>query len=247
MRSSNRSRIAMQGVGFLGLGTIFVALASNWTATEPLAEVSSSQLETALIRVGLDADSLAAAGVSGPETTEVVADVAAWLGSNPTSLSTADANYAAARSAESALKQTVKSGLASAEEVTSLSTAKSTMATATQARVTVLDAIFDAGTADLSAGQKATLEAIEENRSWKLPTHYLVHEWTQQEWVDLRDALAGEKISEAWGETPDPASQQLIASCDAEQDVAAAAVACSTNLSAVQSAWDAAIAAVEQQ
>ena len=79
------------------------------------------------------------------------------------------------------------------------------------------------------------------NRSWALPTQYLVKDRTEPEWVELRAALATKRISEQYEDEEFPASvQAYLAAADAVTEVATAKVALDSNLASVQTAWNAA-------
>ena len=199
-------------------------------------------LVEALLRSGLDADALAAAGVTADaDATEVVDDVKAHLVTGLTDLRDADSDYATQRNLVDSLRRKVRSGLASQEEITQLATAKTDLATATSDRETALDAIFDAGTADLSQSSTDLLETIRGNRHWKLPLEFLTGDRTEQEWVDLRDALADERISANFeGEEVSAGSASLLSTCRAVQCVSTARSNLDTHCGHIQAAWDSA-------
>jgi len=139
------------------------------------------------------------------------------------------------------LERTVQSGLATAQELSQFQASTTMLASATSTRQAALDAAYNAGVANLSGAQQATLAAIKANKSWSLPVKYLVASHTQAQWVALRDALANDKISEQLGETKDATAQSLLAS----EGAAGAVATASSNLGAlkasVTSAWNTAV------
>ena len=209
---------------------------------DPPPPVSSQPLAATLIRASLDAEALAAAGLTTAEATAVVENVIDYLGGQtPTALNSADSDYVSAKVEVDSLRRKVRSGLASSEEVTDLATAKSELSTAEAARESALASLFTEGTADLSAGKVAILETIRDNREWRLPVQYLVVERTQQEWVNLGNALTNEKIAAKEEEAMHGGCASMLSTCNADSDVATAKVAVDTSHAAVQTAWNAAL------
>lgn len=208
---------------------------------EPPPAPADTATAATLTRVSLDPQALAAAGLGTGEVSELVNDAYAYLTQNPTALSSADADYADARRDVDALRRKAKSGLASAQEVSDLATAKSDLASATSARDSALDGIFDAAVADLSQAKKDLLATIRKNRGWGFACCYLVADRSEGDWVKLRDALANEKISAKLGEAVDPACSSFLGSVKGETAVSAAIVAQGSGLSSVKGAWNTAL------
>src|SRR5262245_7730230 len=75
------------------------------------------ELVTALYRVGLQSEGLAAAGVSAQAVSAVVSGVKTWRGQNPTAVSDADTRLANAAISRDALLRKVQSGLGSKDDV----------------------------------------------------------------------------------------------------------------------------------
>lgn len=197
-----------------------------------------SSTSDALMRVGLGPDALAAAGVTSGEVAGLVEDVEDHLTANPSDLSDADGDYAEARAEVDRLERLVRSGQATAQEVSDLATEKSALSTAESDRQTAIDAIFDAGTASLSAGEKAALENIRDNAHWGTPIEFLVVDRTDLEWLDLREALADEEAAAEEGVAQDPTCASLLSTERSDSDVPAAKTAYDTNVSSVRSSWE---------
>jgi hypothetical protein len=64
---------------------------------------------------------------------------------------------------------------------------------------------------------------------------------TQEEWVQLRDALANERIALEYEDTLDQAMQAQLAIWRSNESVAAATSGIGANLQAITTAWNAAM------
>jgi len=204
------------------------------------------ELATALYRVGLQPERLAAAGVDATITDDLVVSVKSWLAEHPTALSQADEALFQATKTRDRLVRKVRSGLASQEEVAACQAVLADSDAAAAVRSVQLAAIFNAGTQGLALEQINLLARIHANQlAWELPLEYCVVDRTQQEWVDLRDALSNERISAKLGEEADTDLQALLGTVRASNEVAAAKVCLDTTLGAVKTAWEEAAAAPE--
>ena len=200
-------------------------------------------LEIALIRAGIDAKALAASGVSGQSVAGVTQAASAHIALHADALANADAAYATARRESDRLLRLIQSGKATQEDVYAYATHKAALDTATAQRESVLTAIFNAATANLTEQNRTVLTKIRANKHWSLPTEFLTVDRTEQEWVNVRSALANERISLAAGETPDADWQASLATWRTDPAVAAAKTGLETNLSSVTTAFTAAVAA----
>jgi hypothetical protein len=236
-----------RGASLLGLSVFLVlvpvAFRVAWVSLKPSAPegVDSATVEVTLIRCGLDAEALAAAGLTSNEVTAVVTAMTTAIGEAPDALVDADAAMASARVAADALTRNVASGLATDQEIANLASAKTTLANAESARATVLNGLFDDATAGLAAGKKATLATIRANRGQELPVEFLAKSRDHTEWHALRQALSNERICAKIGDEPDQSMQSALATWRAEEACAAAKSAFDTNGDAVKTAWDSAV------
>lgn len=194
-----------------------------------------------LIRAGLDAKALAAAGVNATQATTIATDLKAALVAAPNALRDADLAYSSAKAASEAQKRKIESGKASDQEIASyvgLAAAESNAATARQ---TIIDGLFDAGTKSLSAQTITKLRTIRTNKAaWDFPTEFLIVDRTQSEWVQLRDALANEKVSAKYEDNLDQALASQLATWRAVSAVSTAKTGLNTNLALVEAALAAA-------
>lgn len=211
---------------------------------------TEAELEDALRRVSLDPASLTAAGLSDADVDTVVDNVRTHLTNNPGDIETADGDFADAKRDCDALERIVVSGLGSAQDATDFQTAVSTYNTEASDRLVVLDAVFDAGVADLTTGEVATLSQVRDNRALavvaqdEMRVSYLVVSRSEADWCELRDALANERIASALGESTDSADQTVIDDADSDSDVSTAHTNLDSNLTSRTTAWSDAITGV---
>lgn len=239
------SRAAKRGASLIALAFALVVLpfgvGAAWfafTGKQPAGPVT--ELRTALLRCGLGAEALAAAGCSAQETNALVEAFADAVAAQPGALKQKDAAYAAARGSKEELERKVASGLATPEEVTALGTAKTDLASAESSRKQYLDGLYADAIEHLAAGKVATLNMLRTNASHELPVEFLVKERGEVEWVAIRKALNNERICAKYGDPPDPAKQAALSTWKSDVAVAAAKSACTSGLASVQDAWDAA-------
>jgi hypothetical protein len=241
------SRRARARTSFFGLAFLLIGIPLWWVRmphppTVALAAITlpppPADFPCTLIRAGLDPKALAAGGASSQSISLVLAAAATQINSAPTTLSTADDSYAAARTQVDHLTSQIQSGHGSQEDISSLATATANLATATAQRQAALDAIFNAGTANLTQGQKAALSKIRSNRSWDLPLEFLVVDRTQSQWVGVRDALANERIAVDLPGTLNEVAQSSLATWRADPAVASAKSSSDANLASVTTAWN---------
>lgn len=242
--------IARSPVALFSVVSVLVAGALAWriSAPSPVLEaqgqgaLSTSAKQGALIRAGLDAEELAAAGLSAQQASTLVGHGESLLAGEPTRLSAADTAYSSARTAKDALERKIQSGLASPQEIASFSNATSAFASAEAERVAALASLFDAATAALSEGQRSVLSTIHANRERGLAPEFLTINRTEAEWLALRNALSNERIAARNGDEPNAGCQSLLSAARSNATVAAAKSAHDANLAAIISAWNSATA-----
>jgi hypothetical protein len=237
--------VALLGVVSVPLVIKFAARTAVAVATTTQGEgggnqAPASNLDVLMIRAGLDARSLAAAGVSSAQVSSVASALAAHVAQAP-SLSEADQSYAQARVEHDALDRKVGGGTASPEEITALAAARQALDSARALRASRLDALHTAGAAGLSFDQRSRLAMLRFNADKPAPIEFKVVERTEAEWVALRDALSNERSAAANGEQPNAGCQSLLGSARSNSAVAAAKSAIDTNLASIQSAWSVAV------
>lgn len=220
------------------IGVLYVGLEKVQARQLP---INPQQLSVALIRLNLSAQALTAAGVPSALISGLVNDVQDQINANPAALSNATASLGQARAEHDRLQRLVQSGVHAQADLTAYNTAV-TQLNSTQTQLqSVLDDLWTAGTADLTEGQRTVLSRIRSNSSWEMPIEFLTVNRAQAQWVQLREALANERISAANDEPPDPAVQELLAQLRADVTVSAAIANLSANLAANTAAWNQAV------
>ena len=209
--------------------------------TEPPPPANTADAAV-MLRVGLGAEALAAAGVSSADASKAVTAALAAHDGATTPLDTLDSDFGKSKSACQALERKVTSGQASAVEIAQCKTLQTDTATKSASRQACLDAIFQAGIANLSASEQKALTTIRANRSWELPTQYLTKNRSEQAWVDLREALDAVRIANNGGLEPvDQATLDLLAAEDADTTVSGAKASLDGGIASVQTSWNAAV------
>ncbi|HKX45222.1 MAG TPA: hypothetical protein VJP77_00760 [Planctomycetota bacterium] len=241
-------------IGLLAASSLFIALgrfggdadapadaAKEGETPAPLVLEIDSAAAAQLHRIAIHPESLCAVGLTPQQAAAVIEAGAGHFEQYAETCAQADADYAAARVARDELQRTVRSGLASQEEVAGLADAKISLASAEAERAAAFDAAFDAATLGLDEEVKAALATIRANEPWRLPVAYLVADRSQADWVTLRDGLVAERLATEEGTaTPEPYAS-FLTSAKADTDVAAALTGLETHLAELQAAWDAAL------
>lgn len=220
-------------------------VASPALATSPLFASSSSNegtadLHVALLRAGISPQALAAIGAPTGGIPGLVSAAEQHFVTGAASLTSADAGYAIAKRETDRLRRLIESGKGSQEDVANFQTQSAALASASAAQEATLSALLDAATAGLTANQRTLLRRIQAAKGWGLPIDFAVVERSQEEWVELRGALANERFASKYGEEADPAAAAFLAHARADQAVAAARASLDTNQAAITASWNAA-------
>ncbi len=221
------------------------------TRLAPLALIGALLLSSAAqaqtdpstaIRIGLGADALAAAGVSGSEVATTIADFVASAPAQAGDLAAADAAFTSARAAADKLQRLIRSGQATEAEVTEFQTAKAALATIESERQGIIDAIFEAGTLALPAAKTAVLAQIRANSRYSaIPISLKVVSRTDAEWLALKKALTHERVCLKDGEEVHADVVTALATWRGATPVATAKATLDANLPSVTAAWKAAL------
>jgi len=237
------SRLARSGLSLVAVVVALVAIpvCAHYTwiafAEEGPAAPTAGELQTALIRAGLDPEALATAGLSSQDAANVVGSFSSAMASEPGRLEKADADYAAARVESDALRRKIRSGLASAEEIKEFQSAKSALSSAEGDRADTLDDWFSDAVVGLSEAKVDALTTLRENRHWKLPIEFLVIDRTEQEWVSVREALNNERISAKYGDPADATHQADLSTWRSDAACSAAKANSDANSASIKAAW----------
>jgi hypothetical protein len=202
---------------------------------------SSSDLTMALYRTGLDPQSLTAAGLTAQQVGNLVSDVVAYMSNNPFALANADNAHETAKVEYERLQRLVQSGTYAQADLTAYATATSLYSTAVATRQASLDAVREAGVADLSEAQRSKIMNIQSNQEWETPLEFMVINRTQSQWVQLREALAHERIALERNQQVDPAIATLLSQLRVDSAVSTAKANLQANSVAISTAWNEAV------
>lgn len=236
--------------GLLLPAAVLVTVTLSWAVTRDSADAESASIPPPppastldaqiLMRVGLSAPTICAAGVTqSSQVTALVDAVQAEIALNPGALQALDEDFSAKRTIYDALLRKVQSGLATAQEIAQLPQAKQDLDAAEAARESYKTNLRTVGLSTVSSPIATIVNTIHANRDWnELATQYLVANRSEADWVALREALATERIAAQYGE-PFPVSvQSYLAAINATPAIAAAKVNLDTFLASVQTAWN---------
>jgi hypothetical protein len=241
-----RGAVLQVGLGLIAAGAVGLVAATSLPTRrlpDPPPPMRSIELEVALRVVDLTPESLASAGLSGPDVTGLVGRARSDLSPVIEDYREAHTDFGSARAEVDRLERLVRSGLASQEQVTALTTARSAFTAANTAHDNHQGAAFTAATEEsLTGPQVAALVQIRANTAWDLPSEYKVRSATEPEWVALRDALAAERIAQREGSEVPAGAQSVLTAWRADPAVSAARASLASNLAAVSAAYSAAVA-----
>jgi hypothetical protein len=219
------------------------AEARSSIAPHLLSPPTAGEVAVALHRLSLDAPALAASGLTAQDASTLIQNTWNEMAATPETLRLAHEMYAAARAEVEQLEEIVRAGVATSEQVNQLPVAQASLVEAQEGLQSVLDGLFATATSNLTAQQVSVLSTIRSNRLWDQPIEYLTVNGVEPERVDLREALANERISIEQGVEPDPANQLLLAQWRSLPAVASAQANLQTNLDLIEGVWDQAVIA----
>ncbi len=235
-------------LAFTGVGVASVYM-TTVMQTPPSAEtgpMSSHELRTMLVRAQLLPDSLAAAGVEPSQVGVLITAARSELDEQLQTLRRVDALRQQHQSAVTMYRQLVGAENPTPQDRQLLAQAETDLKTATQQAESVISAIRAAAEATLTTDQVQALAAIRTNKGREVPIEYIVVERTDQEWVELREALANVRIAAKHGVAPAEEALARVARADADPTVTIARADLDSRTTAIQQAWDAAVAVVEE-
>lgn len=234
--------LLLAGVGAYVSNNIWIA--SRATHALPVAKVSQTdanrQLRNVLVRAGLGADNLAAAGVNSAKTAEVVAAVRDLLTEQGVSLKSADESHRASTVLRQQLIAKVQAGVSTEQDRSALASTDATLARESQTRDGVLHAAIAAANAVLSAEQVQALAAIR-SLPGDLPLKYRVAQLDSGHADALRSALGEARAASAVGEQPSDQTGTLLHQLDTDPAVTAANANLINSASAGETAWEQAV------
>jgi hypothetical protein len=229
--------LALGGLIWAGLATVpsLTTVRKGLRAPRP-DPPTRIEVEVALERIGLTLKSVAAAGLNAAQVTAVVGEAATSLRGNIQALRDADTAAGQARAEVDRLTRLIQAGLSTEQDRAAYATAQNNLTAAKAQAQAVLDAASTAAMTNFSPELRAALDTLDANKVWDLPIQYRAVSRSQADWVNLRDALANQRLSAAWHEEPDPAAAQILATANSTPAVSNAASNLA-NIPELQSAW----------
>jgi hypothetical protein len=216
---------------------IYIAQASPHPdpSAMPSEPPAGSVVASTLIRCGLSAEALAAAGVDAAEATGMRAAILARLETHGSALTNATEALVAARATHESLRRSLD-GAASQSESAQLTQAALAVANAEAALSSVVASFAEHAESPISSEKRGLLASIRGNAGRGLPETYLVRAWTDEEVVELRDALATERIAIKQDEAVPSEIAGYLAGVRSTPSIAAAIANSNSNLAAVRAA-----------
>lgn len=246
LRLGSIAPFALAGITLAGVVAVSLKSYSAWAkpttaratpVARRLSLPSPAELELAIRRVGLTPETLAAAGLSGPDVTALVQAGRGYLNEHQSDLELADWAVLTAQNEADRLQRLVESGQAKEQDVAALPGAQAALAGAKQTRDAILSGLYDEAVGALSIEQRSALAKLKFNSAWDLPTQYLMVNRPEPQWVALREDLTNLRVAGQLGEDPDPAAVQAVNAAGADPAVSAAATNLSNRSATVNAAW----------
>lgn len=244
-QSLRQPRVVVLLLGSLGLVSLLV-----WSVTllvgprtahaDEQPAITASELQSVLLRAGLDPEAIASIGVSANTAGQIAAAAAAQAAEDIAVIRGADEAFASADVAyHAALRAAQRDPGAEG-----LSAAQAALTSATTARDNAIAAITTAGVANLTSEQRTALTTVATNRRFGVGAALAAVNRTEAQWVALRDAAAHERIQTERGLSVDEGAASLLSTARGASAVVAAQAALTTNLPAVRAAWVSGVASV---
>lgn len=195
--------------------------------------------ERELRRVGLDPESLAAAGLNAADTTALASRAVAHLdASTYTSLSQATQAHGTALAEMQRLQRLFRAGTPGSATKTDLDNAVAAEASARATMEARQQDLYNAATLGLEATPLARLGAIGKEHNMAYPDYFKVIERTHAQGIALRDAINGVRIDAKLGQPTSDHHQAIIDAQLANSTIATAKTAYDTNLNNIKNAWN---------
>lgn len=221
--------VAIAGVATATVASLPKSAAIKVKKAEPAPLIASHYLDV----LGLSPDALTAAGLNAEMAAQIKVNLEAHLSSQGAGLATAiDAWGAAHREADLA-QRAVQSSKGTVESMAARRTA---LASALANKDAAINAATTAALERFDSNIVATLARIKANRPNNVPVQYLLVDRTDEQWLQLSDALSQKRTREHLHREMDADAAAVIAEADAEPATIAAVAAVSSSLAAIRQA-----------
>lgn len=213
--------------------------ASEATSHELL---SGSEVSRWLVQAGLDPKALAAAGFNAENAAAIVGNTSEYLVQNMQQIRALESQLDEARFAIRELERSATAGTPELGAAAVLQVGLQSIQSLQSQHSEQMAAIFTVATSGLDAVNVTKLSAIKANRYCGLPIEFCMQSRTDDEVVQLRDAIAARDIAARNAVAiPAVASQRIRAATTQQTELARVAL---DNVAGVVSAWNAAVAQI---
>lgn len=202
---------------------------------------SSLRLELVLHTIGLDPKTLTASGVDAAQVQVLVREARTALENVNDALVVAESELSALRVREADLERMVRAGIDRENALQALTQARVALADAEQRVASARQAIWNAATAHLQSGVVSKVQRVAQARRWELPIEYAAAERSEQEWVELREALSHVRWCQSRGESVDESASSVVSRENSRTEVAEAKVRLDTYFDVVSASFRSAV------
>lgn len=211
--------VSVGALGVAGYNLVPSSMVPSAPATMPRPELSLSA-RSWLGVLGMQADALAASGVSAEQVIVVLADLQGFMDEQGDAfLSAIDAYHLANKQVDGDTRM-VRAGKSPEEAL--LNAHAATLQAAASERSARLTAAINAASTHLTEDQRLRLAAIRSNAGREVPPAYCVVERPDAQWVALREALTAERQATERGESPAGSVTSLLSTVRGEGPTATA-------------------------
>lgn len=212
------SRLAAAGLALSSLALAAISSGGSTRSAERSSEsaaqsVSPLSVRVVLEQVALRPETLAAAGASARDTQAVLDAASAYLMTHGQELAQLDAKIGADGKAAD-------------------------HASAVARRLALLDQLFTDATSGLDPAVAERLRTLRQNDAWEVPVAMRMASRSEREWVQLREALAAQRIAEGRREPAPGGVTPAVLRARAELSTVEASTNLDRNLQSIRAVWE---------
>lgn len=205
---------------------------------QPPATVGFEDLHAAtLLRaMNLSPEALAASGVTSDSVPAVLS--AALDKDNQAEFDDLNGALVEAKAKCSILQRKIRSGLASPDELATHAAVNKEMAFLQDSLEVFMLGLFESSTLQLEPQQAVRLANCRAQHTWTIPSQYKTVKRTEEELLDIRNAVCSLATSEALDLPPPAACSDLLQAKHAEYETSKASNGIQTNLASIITCWE---------
>ncbi len=206
------------------------------------AQFSPAALEAILLRAGINAETLTAAGISSTDVSTIVTQATDHLTTNLLELTQADQSILNAKPSINQFKRLITKGRGNQDDLSAYADAQSSLQTAQNACNQALEDTVTAAFDNMNTANTNLLLTIAGNATSvggyaKVDVAFLTVDRSESDWLALSEALEQERQATEWNETLNAEAADLLASARNNVIVSAANSSLAINLAANTTAW----------